>query len=118
MPRKTTKKRKAVARGTRPKQSAATKKPETIPEDGPRKPERWPMSEAARMVTEASMEALDYARAEWERAQQRHTGRIVGATKLDGLPKIGPDPGQIMGAQRDGDEWVEIISGERVEQVT
>ena len=69
---------------------------------------RWPLSETAKVILDASAEALDAAKAQYEQAQQRHSERIVYAMKLDGLPRLGKEEGEILGARRDGDEWVEI----------
>ena len=69
---------------------------------------RWPLSETAKVILDASAEALDAAKAQYEQAQQRHSARIVYAMKLDGLPRLGKEGGEILGARRDGDEWVEI----------
>jgi hypothetical protein len=69
---------------------------------------RWPLSETAKVILDASTEALDAAHEQYEQAQRRHRDRVVYAANLDGLPKIGDQEGEILGARRDGDEWVEI----------
>jgi hypothetical protein len=70
---------------------------------------RWPLSETAKVILDASAEALDAASAQYEQAQRRHRDRVIYAAALDGLPKIGQEEGEILGARRDGDEWVEIV---------
>jgi hypothetical protein len=66
------------------------------------------MSEASQLLVDASNESLDAARERFNEAEARHRNRIVAAMRIDGLPtEVGPPT--FIGANRDGDEWVELL---------
>jgi hypothetical protein len=78
-----------------------------------REPRRWPMSESSRLILEAAVEAAELEAERHQKAEQARQARIVRAMQLDGLPELGDD---FFGANRKGDEWVEVTAEELARQ--